>query len=137
MRATSTHRHHSRTRRRYHATTAIPQRRQEELDAVDEYDADGQLVVKYVKSEEELAYERATRGTMFDEIQVRTCVEINTASTPSTRRGGCEGRVDGVEGRQRVPWFRLELGHDLRGMHATEREPRDRHAHPRRPGIDL
>ena len=41
-----------------------------ELDAVDEYDADGQLIVKYVKSEEELAYERSTRGTMFDEIQV-------------------------------------------------------------------
>ena len=41
-----------------------------ELDAVDEYDADGQLIVKHVKSEEELAYERATRGTMFDEIQV-------------------------------------------------------------------
>ena len=40
------------------------------LDAVDEYDADGQLIVKYVKSEEELAYERSTRGTMFDEIQV-------------------------------------------------------------------
>ena len=37
---------------------------------MDEYDADGQLIVKYVKSEEELAYERATRGTMFDEIQV-------------------------------------------------------------------
>ena len=50
-------------------------RRQEELDAVDEYDADGQLIVKHVKSEEELAYERSTRGTMFDEIQVRTCVE--------------------------------------------------------------
>ena len=46
-------------------------RRQEELDAVDEYDADGQLIVKHVKSEEELAYERRTRGTMFDEIQVR------------------------------------------------------------------
>ena len=26
--------------------------------------------MKHVKSEEELAYERATRGTMFDEIQV-------------------------------------------------------------------
>ena len=26
--------------------------------------------MKYVKSEEELAYERSTRGTMFDEIQV-------------------------------------------------------------------
>ena len=25
--------------------------------------------MKHVKSEEELAYERATRGTMFDEIQ--------------------------------------------------------------------
>ena len=37
---------------------------------MDEYDADGQLIVKYVKSEEELAYERSTRGTMFDEIQV-------------------------------------------------------------------
>ena len=105
---------------------------------MDEYDADGQLIVKYVKSEEELAYERATRGTMFDEIQVRTCVEINAASTPSMPWGGvCEGRVDGVEGRQRVPWFRLKLGHDLREMHATEREPRDRHARPRRPGIDL
>ena len=44
--------------------------RARELDAVDEYDADGQLIVKHVKSEEELAYERATRGTMFDEIQV-------------------------------------------------------------------
>ena len=111
---------------------------------MDEYDADGQLIVKYVKSEEGLAYERATRGTMFDEIQVRTCVGINAASSPSlpwdapsTRRRGCEGRVDGVEGRQRVPWFRLKLGHDLREMHATEREPRDRHARPRRPGIDL
>ena len=73
---------------------------------MDEYDADGQLIVKYVKSEEELAYERATRGTMFDEIQVRACVGINAAPTPShapsTRRGVCEGRVDGVEGRQRV-----------------------------------
>ena len=70
---------------------------------MDEYDADGQLIVKYVKSEEELEYERRTRGTMFDEIQVRTCVEINAASTPShapsTRRRGCEGLVDGVEGR--------------------------------------
>ena len=50
--------------------TEYAPRRQEELDAVDEYDADGQLIVKYVKSEEELAYERSTRGTMFDEIQV-------------------------------------------------------------------
>ena len=40
---------------------------------MDEYDADGQLIVKYVKSEEELAYERSTRGTMFDEIQVGLC----------------------------------------------------------------
>ena len=96
----TTHRRHSRTRRRLPLHDPKTPRRQEELDAVDEYDADGQLVVKYVKSEEELAYERSTRGTMFDEIQVRTRVEINAASTPSTRRGGREGRVDGVEGRQ-------------------------------------
>ena len=107
--------HHSRTRRRLPLHDPKTPRRQEELDAVDEYDADGQLVVKYVKSEEELAYERATRGTMFDEIQVRTCVESTRpprhrcrgapsarAHAPSTRRGGCEGRVDGAEGRQRV-----------------------------------
>ena len=124
-------------------------RRQEELDAVDEYDADGQLIVKHVKSEEELAYERSTRGTMFDEIQVRTCVESTRpprhrcrgapsarAHAPSTRRGGCEGRVDGVEGRQRVsrhrgPGFGPNL--DTR----TEREPRNHHAHPGRPRIDL
>ena len=60
-----------------------------------------------------MAYERSTRGTMFDEIQVRTCVEINAASTPShapsTRRRGCEGRVDGVEGRHRGPGFGSNL----------------------------
>ena len=81
---------------------------------MDEYDADGQLIVKYVKSEEELAYERSTRGTMFDEIQVGLCGNQHglhaidavgrrlREHAPSTRRGGCEGRVDGVEGRQRV-----------------------------------
>ena len=32
---------------------------------MDEYDADGQLIVKYVKSEEELAYERSTRCLLY------------------------------------------------------------------------
>ena len=43
---------------------------QAELNVVDEYDADGLLVVRLVKTEKELALERATRGTLFDEIQV-------------------------------------------------------------------
>ena len=48
---------------------------------MDEYDADGQLIVKYVKSEEELAYERSTRGTMFDEIQVGLWEKVRGAAS--------------------------------------------------------
>ena len=77
---------------------------------MDEYDADGQLIVKYVKSEEELAYERSTRGTMFDEIQVRTCVEINTASTPSMPWGAvCESSC-AIDAAGRLPGSRRWRG---------------------------
>ena len=102
---------------------------------MDEYDADGQLIVKYVKSEEELAYERSTRGTMFDEIQVGLCgnqrglhaidaVGRRLRELVRHRRGGEVARIASMEGRQRVRCSRRALS-ALVSAQTRTRSPRD------------